>query len=235
MDLQLPSGAFLDRRPLANWGFVGRFVRKRYSGGGPGVWWRGTCGGTRGHVQPVGPLPNLAHERGKLLEVADYDIGASLAKDPLHAGAGTLAGLLVKRGVLVLREAHDAADLQDAHGEHTHGHGVGRAAPCRPRPRARRWRARGVPALRTRRPRLPGSGHRERPHRADEGTLPQLPLPRGHAPRRARTPPLNERQGFTLMQDGVAMQICNFSDKRLASVAIEPHCLTLTATMRLAR
>lgn len=56
-------------------------------------------------------------------------------------------------------------------------------------------------------------------------------MPQGEQER----PPLNERQGFTLMQDGVAMQICNFSDKRLASVAIEPHCLTLTATMRLAR
>lgn len=35
-------------------------------------------------------------------------------------------------------------------------------------------------------------------------------MPQGEQER----PPLNERQGFTLMQDGVAMQICNFSDKR---------------------
>lgn len=83
---------------------------------GLGAWWRGTRSGSYGSSQLVGPLPDLAHERGELLEVADHGVGAGLAKDPLRAGAGILAGILVKRGVLVLGEAHDGAALHDAHG-----------------------------------------------------------------------------------------------------------------------
>lgn len=33
-------------------------------------------------------------------------------------------------------------------------------------------------------------------------------------PKESKNVTFYERQGFTLMQDGVAMQICNFSDKR---------------------